>query len=77
MLGQLHIVSEEFMGSDPGSVFAEPSPKLTEAPSFVGTQTAEVSNKDSQGLRVALACQPEIHSLEEFCFLEGHLVDII
>lgn len=77
MLGQLHIISKEFVGSDPGSILAEPPPKFTETPAFVGTQAAEVSNKDSQGLGVALACEPEIHSLEEFSLLEGHLLDIV
>jgi hypothetical protein len=70
VLRQLHLISKELVSSDPGSIFAEPPPKFVEAPPLVSAQAAEISNKNSQGLRVALACKPEIHSLEKLCLFE-------
>lgn len=50
------------MCADFCSMFAKPSPKFTETPTFVNSQIAKIDDQDSQGFRVSLPGQPKVYS---------------
>jgi hypothetical protein len=77
MLGKFYIISKKLMCSYLGAMFAQPSPKFSKAPSFIDSYIAEICDKNSQSLGIALSCQPKIDSFEKLCPIELHPIDIV